>query len=260
MDRSTETDIENNEILFCSLWTNLITLGKCAEIFFNKKLFFDYFFNRWNSLCSTNVKNTIDGVIETFLQMKINCCLYIIENREYQYSNLEKLLIKKGFRHIDSLQTMVLYTNENLNLDAHSEIKTQSFGMINNDKASRDLWCELFCRSFDVVQWEYEVKKIVSINFDRLVLLASYLEDRPVGCCALFEHDNILGLYCLGTLHSFRHTGLASKMILRCLEIARERGFDFIILQTFKSENLIEFYLKNKFKPLYRKKLYALAT
>jgi GNAT superfamily N-acetyltransferase len=260
LDLSAETDIENNETVFCSLWTSLITIGECADIFINRNLFFDYFFNRWNSLCSNNVQSTIEEVIDTFLKMKINCCLYIKDNRNYRNSNLEQLLIKKGFSHIDSLQTMVLYTNESHNLDAHSERKTQGFDIINNDKASQDLWCELFCRSFDVFQWRYEVKKIVNNNFNRLVLLASYLENRPVGCCALFEHDNILGLYCLGTLHSFRHAGFASKMILRCLEIARERGFDFIILQTFESENLIEFYLKNKFETLYTKKLYALIT
>ena len=260
MDPSTRIGIENNETLFCSLWTSLISIRNCAEIFFNKNLCCDYFFNRWNILCSNNLISTIEETMDIFLKMKINCCIYISENRKYRTSNLEKLLIKKGFSHIDSLQTMILYTNETRNLNTYAERKYQSIGIIENDKVSRDLWCELFCRSFNVFQWKYELKKIVDNNFNRLILLASYLENTPVGCCALFEHDNILGLYCLGTLHSFRHAGIASKMILRCLEIARERGFNFIILQTLESEKLVEFYLKNKFEALYTKKLYALIT
>jgi GNAT superfamily N-acetyltransferase len=190
----------------------------------------------------------------------MNCYIYIA-NTEENDSKLEKILTKKGFNQIDVLQISVLrsdnpYNDKNDKKYTSGDARDIRVTTINKGLIGQ--WSELFSTSFKVPEWRYEVEKIMNVNFDRLLLLVSYLKNKPAGCCALLSKNRVTGLYCLGTLSSFRHRGLARMMILKCTQIAREQGSEFLLIQNFSSEKLIQFYRKNRFKTLYKKKVYAL--
>jgi ribosomal protein S18 acetylase RimI-like enzyme len=230
----------------------------CANIFINKKLSEDYFFNRLSIKDCNNTKSTLEECIKIqHIRNKTNCYIYIADSKEND-NKLEKLLIKKGFSQIDVLQISVLRSDNAYNNKKYYGRDARDIRVVTINKGSIGLWSELFSTSFDVPEWRYEVEKIMNVNFDRLLLLVSYFENKPAGCCALLSKDSITGLYCLGTLSCFRHRGLARKMILKCIEVAKQQGSEFLLIQTFWSEKLTRFYRKNRFKTLYNKKVYAL--
>jgi ribosomal protein S18 acetylase RimI-like enzyme len=137
---------------------------------------------------------------------------------------------------------------------------------IHVDKIDSDLlpvWIDVFCKSFSVLEWKSEVQRILKRHFDKLTLLIGYIKSNsseiPAGCALLFNIDELTGLYCLGTIESFRHQGLARKIVQSSIDIARQQSSSFLICQAFSNEGFAEFYKKLGFQLVYEKKIYVLS-
>jgi ribosomal protein S18 acetylase RimI-like enzyme len=130
------------------------------------------------------------------------------------------------------------------------------------DLAAIPNWIETFCRSFDILEWKPEVKKIIDLHYNKLILLLAliHLSTQPKvgGCAALYPSHGVMGLYCLGTMSDFRGLGLAKKMVGFSLEIAEQQGINSLFLHTFTNDCLLLFYKKLGFRIVYKKKVYAL--
>jgi N-acetylglutamate synthase-like GNAT family acetyltransferase len=242
--------MEFNEFYFCSLWTQHLKIRNCADVLLNEKLTQDYFFNRVANMTCSDTGSVIDECVKIFLKKGINCYVYVTDDNR----KLEGTLLEKGFTLIDSMSVLKCTTN-NIGYD------NQNIDVIKIDRDSIPIWIDIFCHAFDVLSWKYEVERIIKSHFKELTLLVSYLNNNknnvPAGCVALFNRSNLIGMYCLGTLSSFRGHGIATKMIRVALENAQQRGINFIFLQAFANEGFIDFYNKIGFQTVYKKKIYA---
>jgi GNAT superfamily N-acetyltransferase len=241
--------MESNEFYFCSLWTEHLKIRNCADILLNEKLTQDYFFNRLTNMTCSNTGSAIDECVRIFLNKGIDCFVYVTDDSR----KLEDVLLEKGFTLIDSMSVLKSTTN-------NIEYDTNVIDVIKIDTNSIPIWVDVFCDAFDVLDWKYEVERIIKSHFKELTLLLSFLNNKnniPAGCAALFHRSNLIGLYCLGTVPAFRGLGIATKMIKVALGIARRRGLNFIFLQAFANEGFLGFYNKIGFQTVYEKKIYA---
>jgi GNAT superfamily N-acetyltransferase len=94
-------------------------------------------------------------------------------------------------------------------------------------------WIDVFCRSFDLI----------------------HIEDE--GCCLLYEKEESIGLYCLGTIQDFRRKGVARELIASAVRIAKNNGHNLLIVQTLTKEGYEEFYKMLGFRSIYDKTLYS---
>jgi GNAT superfamily N-acetyltransferase len=203
-------------------------------------------------MCSHN-EQVIKESLKIFLENGLNCYVYVQNNN----LKLEQKLLNMGFTVLD---TMLVLKNDfkktNYDQDDYNGIHISTI-----DICSLPVWIDVFCRSFDVSNWKSEIERIMRTHFEELTLLVSYIDNNhsriPVGCTALFNKYNLMGLYCLGTISRFRGKGLAMKMIRVCLDIAQRENCGFLFLQTFAKEGFISLYKKMDFQIIYQKKIYA---
>jgi GNAT superfamily N-acetyltransferase len=243
---------ELNESTFCSLWTCHIKIDDCADVFINERFENDYFFNRLSNIQCNHVDIIIDKASKIFLERGMACYVYVDENND----RLERLLLHIGFAFVDTLQVLrmplqsVVFENHNINVKRIS-------------RDSLPIWIDIFCKSFEIIEWQDEVERILERHFKKLTLLLSFLQNNnnkkiPIGCAALLDRHNLLGVYCLGTIPAFRGKGSAKKLLEFSLQLAVEEGVDSLILQTFTNEGFIRFYRKFGFDLLCKRKIYAL--
>ncbi len=242
-------DIDNNESSFCFLWSRTHRKIDCVELFSNPNLGDDYFFNRLNikTHCN-NISNTLNFIKNNYSYGLNNYYIHLICNDENPVTKLN--IPKFGTMKVLSLDVAqsIMHGNK------HVEIKVA-------DRVSLNDWIDVFCKSFDSMQIKNEVTTILSEHYKKLRLLIAYYyidEIRyPAGCCLLFEKNERIGLYCLGTTFQFRKKGVARELINNATQMAKNNGYDSIILQTLTKERFEEFYKRLGFKTVYKKMLYA---
>jgi len=202
-----------------------------------------------------NIDFAIEESVRVFLEKRLNCYVYVKNNEGI----LEELLLKRGFMLIDTMQVLM---SPHININ-NIKYENNKIVVIRIGMDLIPLWIDIFCNSFDALDWKDEVEKIVNSHYKDLVLLLSYTDDNtskiPIGCAALYHRHGIIGLYCLGTIESFRGKGSAKQIIKISMEIARNEGFSFLFLQAFTNEQFIDFYKKMGFQMLYKKKIYTLS-
>jgi GNAT superfamily N-acetyltransferase len=242
--------MEFNEFYFCSLWTEHFRIRNCADILLNEKLTQDYFFNRLTNITCNDTHSAIEEGVRISFKKGIDCYVYVPDDNK----KLEDMLLGKGFTLVDSMSVLKCTTTNSIEYD-NNTIDITKIGI-----DSIPIWVDVFCHAFDIQNWKNEVQRIIKSHFKELTLLVSYLKNKsniPVGCTALFHRCSLIGLYCLGTVSGFRGQGIATKMVKVALEIAQQRGLDFIFLQAFANEGIIGFYNKLGFQTIYKKKVYA---
>jgi ribosomal protein S18 acetylase RimI-like enzyme len=253
--------MEHNESTFCSLWTEHIKINDCTNLFINEKLGDDHFFNRTsNTPCCYNGNahdndgtaiSALQNSVRRFSERRLKCFVYIDESD----SRMEAILLKNKFTLLDTMQCF------RSNMD---KIRLEN-QKIHVDKIGMDLlpvWIDVFCKSFNALDWKSEVHRILETHFHDLILLIGYIKSNsspiPAGCAMLFSKHKVNGLYCLGTLESFRRQGVAGKIVQASLDISKRSSNSFLICQAFTNEGFAEFYKKLGFQLVYKKKIYAL--
>jgi GNAT superfamily N-acetyltransferase len=253
--------MEHNESTFCSLWTERIRINDCTSLFVNEKLGDDYFFNRINNtLCCYNgdadddkgtAISALQNSVRVFSERRLKCFVYIDDSDAL----METILLKNRFTLLDTMQGFRCSINE-------MRLENQK---IHVDKIGMDLlplWIDVFCKSFNAIDWKSEVHRILETHFDELTLLIGYIKSNsnqiPAGCALLFNKHRVNGLYCLGTVQSFRRQGLAGKIVKASLDMTKKQNNSFLICQAFTNEGFAEFYKKIGFQLVYKKKIYTL--
>ena len=239
---------DDNESSFCSLWSRIHKKIDCVELFSNPKLGDDYFFNRLNIKNWCNNVDDILNYIKTNYNYNLNSYhIHMICNNENS-ARLNKP--KFGTMKILSLDVnkYVMHSNKYIEIDIV-------------DRNSLKLWIDVFCRSFDSLNIKDEVRTIISKHFKKLrLLVAHYCLNQvkyPAGCCLLFEKNESIGLYCLGTTHDFRRKGVARELISNAVKMAKNNDYNSIIVQTLAKERYEEFYKRLGFRTIYKKMLYT---
>ena len=231
--------IEENESGFTSLWSKITNL-ECGIFFVNPNLPNDVFFDKLTSITCLSEK-MIDEAVVLFEKNKTQPFVYVLDNQK-----LEELLLKKNFRLCD--------THHIMKKSAFSKIEHNPVHHISRKDSL--LWTEIFCKSYDCLDWVEEVNSVVRNS----VSDAEYLVDSEynVSCVALYEKNSILGLYCLGTIPEYRKKGFAKSLINYALNQVKEKNLDFLMLETYARDNLLQFYSDLGFDQIYEKKIYTI--
>ena len=231
--------IEENESGFTSMWSKMTKL-ECGLYFANPNLPNDIFFDKLTNITCLSEK-MIDDSLVLFEKNKTRPFVYVLENPK-----LEELLHKKNFRLYD--------THHVMKKSLSSEVEHSSVHHITRKDSL--LWTEVFCKSYDCLDWTEEVNSIVRNSVSDVEYLVDY--DYNASCVALYEKNSILGLYCLGTIPEHRKKGLAKSLINYALNQVRDKNLDFLMLETYARDNLVKFYSDLDFEQIYEKKVYTI--
>lgn len=230
--------IEENEFGFTSIWSKMTKL-ECGLFFANPNLPNDLFFDKLTSITCLSEK-MIDEALVLFKKNKTQSFVYVLDNQK-----LGELLLKKNFRLYD--------THHILKKSVSSEVKRDSVHHITRKDSL--LWTEVFCKSYDCLDWTEEVNSIVRNSVSDVEYLVD--SDYNASCVALYEKNSILGLYCLGTVPEYRKKGFAKSLINYALNQVLRKNLDFLMLETYARDNLLEFYSNLGFEQIYEKKVYT---
>jgi GNAT superfamily N-acetyltransferase len=242
-------NLDGNESSFCYLWSRAHQKIDCVEIFTNDKLGDDYFFNRLNIRYPCNNVDEILNSIKSKPTTDINTYyIHLICNTK---NSINLNLPKFG-----TMKILGFDFDNNYVLKVTKKIEIEQVYNHNLEE-----WIDIFCKSFDSLGIKDEVTSIISKHYRKLTLLvARYNLDQrtyPVGCCLLFEKNNNIGLYCLGTVLDFRNKGVARQLIGSAIKIAKDNDYNTLVMQTLTEEKYDEFYKKLGFRTIYKKKLFT---
>jgi GNAT superfamily N-acetyltransferase len=84
--------------------------------------------------------------------------------------------------------------------------------------------------------------------------LAGRIGTKTAGVLALHRSPGLLGVYCVGTVPSFRERGVAAAMLEAAQRIGIAEGRQ-VVLQTILSDGYEDYYTKRGFRRLYLKNL-----
>ncbi len=231
--------MEENELGFTGIWSEMTTL-ECGVLFLNPHLPNDIFFDKLTNVTCLSEK-MIDDALYLFQRHNTRPFIYVLNN-----PSLEELLRKKGFTFYDTQHVLKKSTDNNLeNPPIHHIARKDSL-----------LWADIFCKSYDCPEWIDEVNAIVRKSVSEVEYLVD--SENNASCVALYEKNSVLGLYCLGTVPEKRRKGLAKLLISYALNQVKTKKLDFLMLETYQRDALLEFYLKLGFEKVYEKKIYTI--
>ena len=241
--------IDDNESSFCYLWSRVYQKIDCVELFSNDKLGDDYFFNR------LNIRYPCNNVVEI---------LNSIKGKRTSDINTYYIHLKCDTKNSINLNMPKFGTMKILGFDVDNNYVLNTTKKIEIDQVyNHDLekWIDIFCMSFDSLGIKDEVTSIISKHYRSLTLLVAHFNldhgTYPVGCCLLFEKNNNIGLYCLGTVRDFRNKGVARQLIGNAIKIAKDNDYNTLVMQTLTEDKYDEFYKKLGFRTIYKKELFT---
>ena len=241
--------IDDNESSFCYLWSRVYQKIDCVELFSNDKLGDDYFFNR------LNIRYPCNNVVEI---------LNSIKGKRTSDINTYYIHLKCDTKNSINLNMPKFGTMKILGFDVDNNYVLNTTKKIEIDQVyNHDLekWINIFCKSFDSLGIKDEVTSIISKHYRKLTLLVAHFNldhgTYPVGCCLLFEKNNNIGLYCLGTARDFRNRGVARQLIGNAIKIAKDNDYNTLVMQTLTEDKYDEFYKKLGFRTIYKKELFT---
>jgi len=238
---------ELNQLGWWSYWARLIWFSKQCyallsrdldEPLFNHSGFLDTEAYTEQLLPQIEMSFRSEGLIPSFFIKKIR-----------GYRIIGDKLRANGYRIVDGLSVMGMAT---ASFNVNSEVKPEVIG-----EEGMERWCETYLLSF------YEEKGLLghvmgitdrAIKDKRARLILAEYDGVPAGTLALFETENIGGVYCVGTMPKFRRRGVASTMLKFAYELTREGGKK-LALQTFLTDTLERFYMQMGFRRVYLKEV-----
>ena len=231
------SQIESNDLGFTEAWSNK-TKFDCGMLFSNTQLPDDVFFNKLAGITCIS-EDMVCKSIEYFEKNHLVPCAYSLN-----YPEFDSLLEKKGFSYYDTQHVLKKRT---------TSTKKSSATKITRDGI--DLWTRIFCDAYDCQNWSRPVASILEQSSH---FIDYFVDESASSCMALYEKGSVLGLYCLGTVPDKRNRGSAASLIDFASNEVNSRNLEFLMLETYEKDGLLEFYSKLGFERLYHKTVYTI--
>ena len=228
--------IESNDMGFTGMWSSK-TKFDCGTLYSNPEFSDDVFFNKLTGVTCVS-EDMVDNVIEHSRKNNLIPCAYSTD------PEFDKLFEKKGFSHYDIQHVLKRRT---------MSAKETSAVKITSD--SIDVWTRIFCQAYDCPNWS---ESVTSILEQSLQYVDYFVDGQGSSCMALYEKDSVLGLYCLGTMPDKRNRGAAASLIDFASSVVNSKNLEFLMLETYGRDNLLEFYSKLGFEQVYQKTVYTI--
>jgi len=229
--------IESNDMGFTGAWSDT-TKFDCGTLCANPRLADDIFFNKLTGVTCMS-EDMVDKSIEYFRKNNLVPCIY-----STNYPEFDDLLEKKGFSHYDIQYVLKKRT-----------VSTKKTSAIKITHDSIDVWTRIFCKAYDCPSWSEHVSSILEQS---LSSVGYFVDESGSSCMALYEKDSVLGLYCLGTITDKRNHGTAASLIDFASNEVNSKNLEFLMLETYGKDNLLEFYSKLGFEQVYFKTVYTI--
>jgi len=229
--------IESNDMGFTGMWSSKTTFD-CGTLYSNSKFSDDLFFNKLTGVTCVS-EDMVDKTIEYF--RKNDTVPYVYST---SYPEFDNLLEKKEFSHYDIQHVLKRRT---------VPAKETSAVKITHD--SIDVWTRIFCQAYDCPTWSESVASILEKS---LQSVGYFVDESGSSCMALYEKDSVLGLYCLGTVPDKRNHGTAASLIDFASGEVNSKNLEFLMLETYGKDNLLEFYSKLGFEQVYSKTVFTI--
>ncbi|MEU1371549.1 GNAT family N-acetyltransferase [Streptomyces sp. NPDC005803] len=132
-------------------------------------------------------------------------------------------LADHGYEEIGSMPVMAIA------LDSVRSVPPPAGLEIRKVKCAADLtdWVHCYTAAFGIQAPPEDIERLESARSetsDILVRFSGYVDGRLVGTAALYHHEEIAGIYVVGTLKEYRGRGIGAALTAAALNEGRERG------------------------------------
>ncbi len=238
--------LERNEEGWFDLWSDRVEV-KGGRLFTHPEFTDDPLFNHVTGI---NVKaKDIDVFIENifveFRRRSIPQPAFYVSSLS-RPRNTAKILASKSFHIFDLMYIMGLKSR----VESSSKKSNRQLEIEFVNKETIKTWAQVYARAFEIegdallTIIECTKNALASKNTS---LYIGYVKKEPVAVGALYTQDGVSGIYCLGTLESFRGKGIANTMISRLIDDSFALGTKDVCLQTLHKDGVRDFYLKRGF-------------
>ncbi|HJT10585.1 MAG TPA: hypothetical protein VJ771_07370 [Candidatus Nitrosotalea sp.] len=224
------------DLAFTGFWSNSVNL-KCGTLFYNQNLPNDVFFNKLTKLTCLDDK-ILNESLNLFEKYNTVPYIYTLNNKDFE-KKLEKNFKLYDVQHVLIKIPKTATTRQARRISSHESL----------------LWSEIFCNAYDCHEWIDSVDEIVKKSSSTI---GYYVDESSSSCVALYESNSMLGLYCLGTISSMRKKGLAASLVEFALNQTKSHNLDFLMLETYGRDHLLDFYFKLDFEEIYQKNIYTI--
>lgn len=246
--KSIEEMNEANEIGWWSNWAEVTWLSKECYYFISHT-FNEPLFNRCRLKRVTNIEQTLTDVEKLYHDKGLEVSFFIKNSPDYE--DVHSALMRMQYSVIDRFHILTLKEPR-----FRTNVKVECRILEDDDL---ELWCRTYLLSFygDLLLLD-EVYKCVKRAFlagNNTFILAE-LNNEAAGTLAIHNSAGLLGVYCVGTVDKFRRKGVASTLLDFASNLSVDVGND-LVLQTFESDSVVEFYRKRGFTNLYTESVYS---
>ena len=217
-------------------------MGNSAYIF-KSSGFPEYFFNRAAFMdCAgaellARVEKELKGPVTSHVITVQDACAILLRLvRDRHYALFDRMIVL----------SQAEATTFRVNTEAKVEVATPS---------TAAEWAKCYVRSFYGTTFPVvKVSKIASAAAEdpNSTLLMARAGGGVVACLAVHRTDDVLGIYCVGTLRRLRGKGFSSTLLRAASKIAASEGRT-AFLQTIASDGYEGFYSMRGFSQLYSK-------
>ncbi len=229
--------LEAVDLAFTGFWSKPIIL-KFGTLYLNQDLPNDIFFNKLTNLSCIDDK-AIKESLDLFEKHHTTPYIYTLNRPDF-----EQKLLEKNFKLHDTQQVLVKSPSSEKASTVHRTSDNESM-----------TWSKIFCKSYDCIEWLDSVNNLVKNSSDTI---GYYIDKSMSSCIALYEDNSMLGLYCLGTVPKMRNKGYAASLIDFALSEVKRRNLEFLMLETYQRDKLVDFYFKLGFKEIYKKNIFTI--
>ncbi len=249
MDPRVNETYEQNEVAWWANWAEITWLSKNTYVMLSTE-FPEPFFNRVGFLSAEMGSSEIMPRIESvFKKRKLHPLIYVQETEEFV--GLKTELVARGYVIADSMSVMEM---REPSFHVNDEIE-----VVTVEPAYLTQWCETYLLSFygetGLLNSVLRIARKIAKRKEVSLVLAKH-RGSIVGTLALFESQDVIGAYCVGTLPAFRSRGVATEMMCFAYDFSRSAGRQ-LILQTMLSDRVEGLYAKMGLQRRYLKRVFT---
>jgi GNAT superfamily N-acetyltransferase len=247
MNENKQAVFETNEAKWWSFWAKLEDVGAGYVLYSDD--FEEPLFNHLGFIHpeSGDLSQIRDSIVRSWSLLKRPSA--IISNTA-DFDVHRKLMENEGYRSTDSLEVMELVRPDML--------KSSDFSVNKTGEARLDKWTLAYLDAFYGSRALMEpVRRAVQVAYraDHTTFYHVEVDEQFAGVTASFVFGDVTGIYCVGTVPQFRRRGVASSMLAQVLHDSQGSG-SVLVLQTFGSDRVVEFYEKLGFRSAYSKTVF----
>jgi len=251
--------LERNEEGWFVLWSERVDL-KGGRLFTHPEFLDDPLFNHVTGINvqAKDIDIFIENMFSEFRRRSVFQPAFYVSSLS-RPKNIVKILVSKGFRIYDLMYIMSLKSR----VKSSSKKSNRELVIEPVNKETVKTWAQVYARTFDIEEdallaiIECSQNAFASKNTN---LYIGYVKKEPVAVGALYSQDQVSGIYCLGTLESFRGRGIANTMISRLVDDSFALGSKDVCLQTLHNDGLKDFYRKRGFSIDLTREIYIFGT